>query len=301
MLALISLLFMSQSILAKSKKSLSSPVRLLLESGRIFELGLPTYTQMIRHFTSKRLGQKLFLDEVLLSLEEIDSHLNLVEEAKEIVSIHSPDYLGYLDSMLDFYRLIEGMDHFGTLSRSNRSTKDGSPYLMSNIQQKYEAERSHYIKSHEEKSHEEKSLATYRHLIESGDIFRLGLPYTTAVENETFLRALKEVNSTPSRTEETRSLVKDTHGNDRLLEFDLLLELQNLVELQRLDRKLGIISNDDFISKVKDRVSPDAIQRLERIILYYEAYLKRDTKSSISKGIRYYLKHGLISLEDRVR
>ena len=296
MLALISLLFMSQSILAKSKKSLSSPVRLLLESGRIFELGLPTHTQMIRHFTSKRLGQKLFLDEVLLSLEEIDSHLNLVEEAKEIVSIHSPDYLGYLGSMLDFYRLIEGMDHFGTLSRSNRSTKDGSPYLMSNIQQKYEAERSHYIKSHEEKS-----LATYRHLIESGDIFRLGLPYTTAVENETFLQALKEVNSTPSRTEETRSLVKDTYGNDRLLEFDLLLELQNLVKLQRLDRKLGIISNDDFISKVKDRVSPDAIQRLERIILYYEAYLKRDTKSSISKGIRYYLKHGLISLEDRVR
>lgn len=121
LLFILGLFLVSQLSLANT---LTKTTRTLIQSGEIFSLGLPSYSQVKNHLEFIKEGGLIGRNKTLEALEEVSSHPSLTEEARTLViNKFGNDRLTELDSMLEFQRLIQMLDTLGLLDKVDKLTE----------------------------------------------------------------------------------------------------------------------------------------------------------------------------------
>ena len=118
LLFFVTFMLAHQVVLAKT---LTKTTRQLIQSGEIFSLGLPSYSQVKDHLVFIKEGSSYGRNKTLEALEEIGSHPSLTEEAKTLVlNKFGNDRLVKLDSMLEFQRFTQMLDSLGLLEKVDK-------------------------------------------------------------------------------------------------------------------------------------------------------------------------------------
>lgn len=100
-----------------------------------------------------------------------------------------------------------------------------------------------------------------RHALKSGHVFKHSYPKDW-FKNEALLMVLAEVNSTDGLRKEAKNLVLSNHGEDKFIEFRLMLvsqtalELKNLKDKKQTNGELTSVERKRFLVGLK-RISMD--------------------------------------------